>query len=164
MDESQIPFLLDKARKNINRGRFLSAKKILLPLVECKNPEAMFLYSNFSIKNDETEENFDKRSISLLIESSKLGYVPAMYALAVCYCYGDGVKEDRTLASSIFKELAERGYSRAKLDYGLDLYYGSNGIQKDKEFGLYYIRQAVIDKVDGAAEKLKELENARCNL
>lgn len=130
MDESKIRSLLNKARKDIDRGRLLPAKRKLLPLVECKNAEAMFLYSIFSINSEETEDEFEKRRLSLLVESSKLGYAPAIYALAVCYYFGDGVEENHNLSSSLFQTAAEKGHGKAKLSHAQNLFYGGNGIEK----------------------------------
>ncbi len=57
-----------------------------------------------------------------------MGYAPAIYSLAVCYDLGDLVTRDADKASLLFKQAAELGHSKAKLNHGLDLFYGSNGI------------------------------------
>lgn len=158
MDESKTRLLLHKAEKDIDHGRLLSAKRKLLPLVECKNAEAMFLYAIFSINGDETEDEFDKRRLSLLSESSELGYAPAIYGLAVCYYYGDGVEENRELSSSLFQLAAEKGYGKAKLSHAQNLFYGVNGVTKNRQLAYEYVHEAIAENIERATDVLTEFE------
>ncbi len=151
--------LINRAKQEIDSGDINVAKEILLPLVGQKNPAAMLLYATVSADLNESNEEFEARSISLIQEAAGLGYEPAIYELAVCYMQGDRIHQAPELASSLFQSLAENGYSRAKLDHGLDLYYGSNGIQKDQQRGLDFIRQAVMEKIDEAKDVLAALDN-----
>ncbi|MEJ2670456.1 MAG: hypothetical protein P8176_13900 [Gammaproteobacteria bacterium] len=43
--------------------------------------------------------------------------------------------------------------------YGLDLFYGSNGIPSDKSLGISFVEQAVDNQVEGADEYLKEMKS-----
>ncbi|WP_299947436.1 hypothetical protein [uncultured Microbulbifer sp.] len=157
MDNTSVRKELDAARKEIEEGDCKIAYSMLLPHIKRKNPEAIFLYSMFSLQGEESLEEFERRSFQLLKEAAELGYPPALYTLGVYYDAGDMVGRDAMKASSLFKAAAEKGHPRAKLSYGLDLFYGSNGISKDKSLGLDFIRQAADDEVEGALEMFDKL-------
>jgi len=163
MDNISIQKELDEARKEIEEGDCKIAYKILLPHIENKNPEAIFLYSMFSLQGEESLGEFEQRSFKLLKESAELGYPSALYTLGVYYDAGDMVERNIIKASSLFKSAAEKGHSRAKLSYGLDLFYGSNGIIKDETLGLSFIKQSVVENVEGAVETLEEVEKQNKN-
>lgn len=120
----------------------------------------MFLYSSFSLKDDETEEEFDKRRLGLLVESSELGYAPAIYALAVCYYYGEGVEENRELSSSLFQLAAEKGHGKAKLSHAQNLFYGINGVKENRELAFEYVREAIEENIERAMDVLKGFEES----
>ena len=67
------------------------------------------------------------------------------------------VERDVALASALYTQAAEAGYPRAKLSYGLNLFYGSHGMQKDESLGLAMIKQAAAEHVDGAIEALEKV-------
>lgn len=157
MVKEKTETLLKKAEVYIDQGDIEKARLILQPLVEEKNAEAIFLRSTFSLADEETEEEFEVRSIEMLTESARLGHPAALYALAVCYDFGDMVEQNSEQAATLFKEAAEAGYSKAKLNYGLDLIYGSNGIPKNECLGLSLIEEAANEGVEGAKEELEEL-------
>ena len=159
MDKQEIKLLLEQANNELEIGNCKSAYSLLLPLLEKKIPEALFLYSRFSIGGTETDQEFEERSFSLLIECSNLKYPPALYSLGVCYDTGDLVDRDSLKAALLFKNAAERGYSKAKLNYGLDLFYGSNGIPRDKSLGISYVEEAVDAEVEGSDDYLKEIKS-----
>ncbi|MFC0130839.1 SEL1-like repeat protein [Ralstonia solanacearum] len=128
------------------------------PLIEKSDPAALFLYAHFSIPASETEVEFDERRIGILRSLNDLGYAPGVYELGICYEIGDLVERDQILSSALYKKAAELGYSKAKLRYGLDLYYGSNGIKTDEPLGLAFIKQAADDNVEGAETQWNELK------
>jgi len=157
MAKKNISALIEQSRREMDGGAYSKAYKILAPLVDRKIPEALFLYSTFSISDIETDDEFERRSFRLLTESADLGYAPAIYALGVCYDAGDLIEKNPLIAAKLFKKAAELGHCEAKLNYGLDLFYGSNGIPRDKEMGIEFVRQAVDGNVDGAREMLDKL-------
>jgi TPR repeat protein len=161
MDKQNSGEILREARDKLAIGSCRAAYKLLIPLLDEKNPEALFLYSTFSISGTETDADFDVRRIELLEASSSAGYAPAMYELAICFDIGDLVARDVVKASSLYKKAAEAGYAKAKLSHGLNLYYGSNGMQKDEILGLNFISQAVSESVEGAGEVLRELKSRK---
>lgn len=157
MDKLQIRQSLDDAAKEIEQGDCSLAYEILQPLINDENPEALYLFSMFSLPNNETIEDFEQRSVRLLTKAAAYEYPPAQYALGVYYDGGDLVKQDKMKAAMLFKSAAISGYSKAKLSYGLDLYYGSNGIPKDVDLGLDYIRKAAEAGIEEAVETLDDL-------
>lgn len=66
------------------------------------------------------------------------------------------VKQDKVKAAQLFKLAAIAGDVVAQCSYGLDLYYGSNGIAKDVELGLEYLRLSANSGVETAIEALIE--------
>ena len=157
MDKLLIRESLNAAKKEIEQGDCCLAYKILQPLIEDGIPEALFLFSMFSLPNSESIEDFEKRSVRLLVEAAACEYPPAQYALGICYDGGDLVEQDKLKAALLFKAAAIGGYSKAQLSYGLDLYYGSNGIQKDTELGVVFVRKAAETGIAEAVTFLDEL-------
>lgn len=94
----------------------------------------------------------------MLKRLNDVGYAPGIYELGICYEMGDLVKQDPVLASALYKKAAELGYQKAKLSHGLDLYYGSNGIEKNEALGLVFIKQAADKNVEGADARWSELK------
>jgi TPR repeat protein len=159
MVDTSTTDVIEQARVAIDTGDCRTAYDLLRPLLAVQNPAAQFLYATFSISETESDEEFEARSIRLLQSASDAGYAPAMYALAVCLDSGDMVTRNPIMASSFYKKAAEAGYPKAKLSYGLDLIYGSNGIPKDERLGIFMIEQALAEHVDGAAEALDRVRN-----
>jgi TPR repeat protein len=148
--------VLGKAMQLIEVGECQKAYKLLAPLLDEGMPEAQFIYSTFSVSGEESIEQFEKRSISLLELASNAGYAPAMYALATCYDAGDIVARDEGKASSLYRKAAELGYPKAKLSHGLNLFYGSNGVIKNQENGLCLMKEALTEGVEGAMEEIEQ--------
>ncbi|UTW46343.1 sel1 repeat family protein [bacterium SCSIO 12696] len=158
MDKIQTRQILDDAKKEIEQGDCSLAYKILQPLINDENPEALYLFSMFGLSNGESIEEFEKRSVRLLTKAAGFEYPPAQYALGVYYDGGDLVEQDKLKAAMLFKAAAINGHSKAQLSYGLDLFYGSNGVKKDHILGLKYIQKAAEAGVEEAAEVLSELK------
>lgn len=131
---------------------------MLKPLIDRGDPAALFLYAHFSISALESDREFDVRRIGILKRLNDVGYAPGIYELGICYEIGDLVKQDPILASALYKKAAESGYPKAKLSHGLDLYYGSNGIEKNEALGLAFIKQAADENVEGAYARWSELK------
>lgn len=157
MDSSK-KILLDRIKHKMQLGNFKAAYKLLVPLLEEKNPEALFLFSTFSVHGTETEDEFEERSIKLLHEASDAGYAPATYALAACYDNGDIVEKDSVKAAALYQKASEAGYSKAKVCHGLNLYYGSYGINRNRQEALALIKQAILEKAEGAIEIYEQLK------
>lgn len=156
MDKTTAKLLHD-AKSEIESGRFAEAYNALRILLENNVPEALFLYSTFSLAETESEDEFDRRSIDLLRKSAGFGYAPAMFALGSCYETGDLVDADPGYAASLFKSAAENGYAKAKFRHGLNMYFGSNGVSKNIPNGLELITSAAQGGVEAAEEFLINL-------
>lgn len=101
---------LAQAKVFMERGEYSDALQALLPLIEAKDPEAIFLASTFSVGDSESEEDFEVRSFKMLKESAELGFPKAMLALANCYEFGDLVERDKERAAYWFKRVSDLGY------------------------------------------------------
>ena len=112
--------------------------------------EALFLYSTFSVSGSESEDEFEKRSFSMLARAAELGYLPAIYALAVCYDSGDLVEENPELAGKLFESAASAKIPKAMYRHGLNLIHGSNGISLNKQLGLRLVQEAAHNGVEDA--------------
>ncbi|MDH0339877.1 tetratricopeptide repeat protein [Metapseudomonas otitidis] len=145
------------ARNHLEHGRLSSALKILKPLSEAGNAEAMFLHSTFSIAKTENDEEFDSRRLTLLKKSADLGFPEAIYELAVCYDTGDLVDQDQEHAAKLFEKACIGGFPHAEFMHGLNLYYGYHGITRDENAGLKLIRRAQEAGVPEAHEFLEKI-------
>jgi TPR repeat protein len=143
-----------RAAQLIDSGDCAQAYQLLKPHIDEDQPEALFLFSKFSIKS-ETDEEFERRSVECLERAAAGHYPPALYALGVCYDSGELTAYDPLLAARLFEQAANSGYAKAKLSHGLNLYYGSNGIMKNAAAGLELIRAAADEGVEGAIEFLR---------
>lgn len=140
-----------RASQLIDSGDCAEAYKLLKPLIDEGQAEALFLFSKFSIRS-ESDEEFERRSLKCLERAAAAHYPPALYALGVCYDAGEMTAYDPLMAARLFEQAAIGGYAKAKLSHGLNLYYGSNGVMKDVTAGLEFIRAAADDGVEGAIE------------
>ena len=68
--------------------------------------------------------------------AAKAGHLEALHEAGLVYHTGfGGVEQDKRKAAQIFKASAEKGHPASKRFYGLDLFYGSCGIEKDESLG-----------------------------
>jgi TPR repeat protein len=155
MDEVTRAQIRD-AQAKAERGEFRDAYEVLRPLLEKSVPEALFLYSTFSVAGSESETDFERRSLDLLQRAADLGHPPALYALGACYEGGDLVGTDPQRAAVLLKAAAEAGYPKAKFRHGLNVLYGSNEMPREEESGLALIRAAAQEGVPEAVDFLKE--------
>lgn len=153
MDESHN-IRIDEARRKVEAGDFREAYDMLVELIADEVPDALYLYSTFSIRGTESEREFELRSIELLTRAAEAGHSAAQFSMGACYEIGDIVDADPTYAASLFRKAATQGHSKAKFRHGLNAYYGSNGIPKDEAAGLGWIRAASEEGVEDAQEFL----------
>lgn len=144
------------ARLEAERGKFRNAYEVIRPLLEIGVPEALYLYSTFSVSDSETDADFERRSLDLLLRAADLGYAPALYALGTCYEAGDLVRADAPHAALLMKAAADAGHPKAKFRHGLNLYHGSNEIPREEHLGLTLMRAAAIQGVSEAEDFLKD--------
>ncbi|MBC5768612.1 tetratricopeptide repeat protein [Ramlibacter albus] len=147
---------LSQVRAEMERGEFKRASRLLAPLVRDGVPEALFLYSTFSIAGSESDAEFEKRSLELLTRSAQAGYPPALYALGACYDAGDLVERDTYRAAALFKEAADRGHAKAMFLHGLNLMAAINGMPSLPVDGLELVKSAARAGDDDAVQFLAD--------
>nr|OAI58680.1 hypothetical protein RSP597_25010 [Ralstonia solanacearum] len=153
---NSVDEILREAERAIQNGSSRQAFALLAPLLRQQVPDAMYLASCIG-KEKESREAFEMRRFWLLNQAARFGHAHSIYLLGVQYECGDGVIKSIEIASALFEQAALLGHARAKLSFGLDLVHGLNRIPRDAERGLEYIRQAVAENVEGAADILDEL-------
>lgn len=147
---------LDAAREAILNDNAQDAKDILDNFPDKNNPEALYLLSMFSFPESETHDEYDKRRIELIKQSAKMGYAPAVFSLGVEYDTGNLIEKDPAQAAKLFKQAAEAGHAHSQWIYGIDLIYGTNGIIKNEQLGVEYIKESAAAKFEGALTTLSE--------
>ena len=136
--------------------------QLIKPHVLEKDPDALYIYACFTLDEwNEDEETFLARRIKYLHFAAKYGVLEALHELGLYYHTGQGIEQDKNKAAGLFKAAAERGHSYSKLYYGLDLFYGSCGIEKDEGMGVLYVREAVDEGVEDAHQSLKKITMLR---
>ena len=157
--DNREPILIAKARKSMETGDFEAANSILAPLADANNPEALFLLSTFSVSPEETDADFEKRSLEYLTRAAANGYPAAMCALGVCFDIGDLVNRDIEKADAFFKRAAEAGDAKAMFFYGRNLFY-SKSDSIGRETSLKYLKAAADAGVEDASDFLQQLKPA----
>lgn len=131
----------------------LWTREVLRPLVEAKNPEALWLQCCLPREWGEhiSDEENDRRYLLQVREAADAGNPEAKFYLA---CEMD---EEPTITESarLFKEAAEQGYSYAKWCHGLNLLSG-RGVEKNEALGLRYIQESADEKFEGAIKFLAD--------
>ncbi len=110
VSEKESSLALQSAKAHMERGDYKAAERVLRPLVEVDEPEALFLVSTFSVAGSESAEEFERRSFEMLKRSAELGYPKAMLALARCYAYGDLVGQDTRCAQEWLQRAKQTGF------------------------------------------------------
>ncbi len=151
-----------KAEALFDEGDLEVLYKLLAPYLEQGDPDAQFLYSSFSLEStNETDAEFEARSMQLLISASEGGVAEASYRLAVIYLYGDFVDTNSKSSSEYFERAITQGHPHSKFTYGFSLYYGSSGVNQDKARGLKLLEEAAKEGVELATEELKLIHAKR---
>ncbi|MCB1591088.1 MAG: sel1 repeat family protein [Alphaproteobacteria bacterium] len=142
-----------------NGRNFKGLFKLIKPYVLNKDPDALYIYSCFTLPEwNEDESTFFKRRFKYVRHAAKAGHLDALHEVGLIYHTGfGGVEQDKRKAAQIFKAAAEKGHATSKLYYGLDLFYGSCGIEKDEGLGISYVTQAVDEGVKDARYTLNKL-------
>jgi len=139
----------------LDAGELVELYELLAPYLEQGDGYAQFLYSSFSLEIlNETEDEFEARSMQLLNSASEAGIAEASYRLGVIYLYGDFVENNSKRSSDYFERAIAQGHSHSKFTYGFNLYYGVGDVQQDKAKGLQLMQQAAQEGVTLAADEL----------
>jgi TPR repeat protein len=141
------------AKQKLDQDDGESARRILAPLIEAGNAEAMYLGANFSW-GKESPEQFERRHLEMLRDSAKRGYPPALYTLGTYFDMGDLLEADKTAAAALFKQAAEAGHAHSQWIYGIELLYGHGCYEKNEKEGIKLILEAAHAGFQGALETL----------
>lgn len=155
-----VSSIIKEALAELDKGFLEKALGLLKPLIDKQNPAALFYASSFSLASEESIKEFEDRRIKQLKLSASYGYPPAIHELAVHYDSGELVSRNKEQAAQLFKQAAEKGHPHAQWIYGLDLLYGSNGIEKDENLGIAYIKRSAHSKFEGALESISKFYEA----
>jgi TPR repeat protein len=150
-----------KADQLFENGDVEELYELIAPFLSANDPYAQLLYSSFSLERlNESDEDFETRSVALLKAASEGGLADASYRLGVLYLYGDMVAEQDQSSSFYFERAISQGHSHSKFTHGFNLYYGTDQNKQDKPRGLQLLKEAADEGVELAAEELKIIYSA----
>ena len=145
----------EKADQLFEDGEVEELYQLIAPLIEANDPYAQLLYSSFSLERlNESDEDFEKRSVALLKAASEGGLADASYRLGVLCLYGDLSSNKDETSSVYFERAISQGHSHSKFTYGFNLYYGTE-TKQDKPRGLQLLKEAADEGIELAKEELK---------
>ena len=149
MDSQEI----NHANELFDRGLVKQLFEYISPFLETEDPYALYFYSRFSLEEwGESSEEFDKRSLELLMKAAA-GRVPeALYRVALAYFVGDGVELDLKKGKELLDQAVELNCGLAKLSLAANHLYGANGYRRNTEIALHLAGDAESENVPGAAE------------
>ena len=151
----------EKADQLFEDGEVEELYQLIEPLLASNDPYAQLLYSSFSLERlNESDEDFEARSLALLKSASEGGLADASYRLGVLYLYGDMVAEQDQSSSFYFERAISQGHSHSKFTHGFNLYYGTDQNKQNKPRGLQLLKEAADEGIELAAEELKIIYNA----
>ena len=150
-----------KADQLFENGDVEELYELIAPFIAANDPYAQLLYSSFSLARlNESDEDFEKRSVALLKSASEGGLADASYRLGVLYLYGDMIAEQDESSTFYFERAISQGHSHSKFTHGFNLYYGNNQTKQDKPRGLQLLKEAADEGIELAAEELKIIYSA----
>ena len=146
----------EKADQLFEDGELEELYQLIAPFIEANDPYAQLLYSSFSLERlNESDDDFEKRSVELLKAASEGGLADASYRLGVLYLYGDMTSDKNENSSVYFERAITQGHSHSKFTYGFNLYYGTDQTKQNKPRGLQLLKEAAEEGITLATEELK---------
>ncbi len=136
---SAYPEIYTTALEQYEQSESKTAKALLQPLINNKEPLALYISALFSVTG-ESSEQFEIRHIRDLTEAAESGFVLAIFCLGVYYDTGNHVTLDIAKALNCWKQAAELGYAHAQWLYGIMLYEGTDGAIQDQDLGLTFLQ------------------------
>jgi TPR repeat protein len=147
-----------KANRIHDYGSASELYDYIKPFLEKDDPYAFYFYSRFSLREwNESDEEFDKRSLDFLTRAAEDNVVEAMHQVSIFYLLGDTIEMDIERGKWFLDGAVDLGFGPAKLSAGLYFYYGANGYTKDVDKALTLISEAKKGGVDGADEELHKI-------
>lgn len=146
----------EKADQLLENGDVEELYQLIAPFLAINDPYAQLLYSSFSLESlNESDDDFEKRSVELLKAASEGGLADASYRLGVLYLYGDLASAQDQQSSFYFERAIAQGHSHSKFTHGFNLYYGTDQTAQNKPRGLQLLKEAAEEGIELAAEELK---------
>jgi TPR repeat protein len=153
---------IDKANKFYDEGSISELYEFIKPFLENDDPYALYFSSRFSLGGwNETDDQFDKRSVEALTKAAEADVVEALYRLSALYFAGDIVKININAGKRCLDRAADLNFWPAKLSVGINLYYGSNGYPKNLVKAVDFVSEATRHNVEGASEILEKIKVQR---
>lgn len=151
----------EKADQLFEDGELEELYQLIAPFIEANDPYAQLLYSSFSLERlNESDDDFEKRSVTLLKAASEGGLADASYRLGVLYLYGDMTSGTDENSSVYFERAISQGHSHSKFTYGFNLYYGTDQTEQNKPRGLQLLKEAAEEGITLAKDELKIIYNS----
>lgn len=155
------PSIREKADQLFEDGELEELYQLIAPFIEANDPYAQLLYSSFSLERlNESDDDFEKRSVTLLKAASEGGLADASYRLGVLYLYGDMTSGTDENSSIYFERAISQGHSHSKFTYGFNLYYGTDQTAQNKPRGLQLLKEAAEEGITLAEDELKIIYNS----
>lgn len=155
------PIIQEKANQLFEDGELEELYQLIAPFIEANDPYAQLLYSSFSLERlNESDDDFEKRSVTLLKAASEGGLADASYRLGVLYLYGDMTSGTDGNSSVYFERAISQGHSHSKFTYGFNLYYGTDQTAQNKPRGLQLLKEAAEEGITLAEDELKIIYNS----
>jgi TPR repeat protein len=155
------PNIREQADQLFESGELEELYQLIAPFIEANDPYAQLLYSSFSLERlNESDDDFEQRSVELLKAASEGGLADASYRLGVLYLYGDMAAEQGQSSSFYFERAISQGHSHSKFTHGFNLYYGTDQTEQNKPKGLQLLKEAADEGIALAAEELKIIYSA----
>lgn len=151
----------EKADQLFEDGELEELYRLIAPFIEANDPYAQLLYSSFSLERlNESDDDFEKRSVTLLKSASEGGLADASYRLGVLYLYGDMTSGADENSSVYFERAITQGHSHSKFTHGFNLYYGTDQTKQNKPRGLQLLKEAAEEGIALAEDELKIIYNS----
>lgn len=146
----------EQADQLLESGDVEALYQLIEPFIKANDPYALFLYSSFSLERlNESDDDFEKRSVELLKAASEGGLADASYRLGVLYLYGDLASGEDQQSPLYFERAISQGHSHSKFTYGFNLYYGNDQTTQNKTRGIQLLKEAADEGIKLAEEELK---------
>ena len=103
----------ESGRKAANRGNFVKAYSIWLPLAQSGSAQASYSLGRMYARGDGVSKSYQK-AYKWFLRAAKSNHPAAMRSLGQMYNFGDGVRYDMAKAFAWYQEAAKAGDSEAK--------------------------------------------------
>lgn len=131
---------LQRGMQAYQRGDYLQAHKIWMPLAEQGESQAQFFLSQLYNQGHGVEKD-PVKAIDWLKRAAKSGMLVAYYNLGNHYQVGNGVEQDLTQAVMWWRKAAIADFSPAQYNLGGSYQFG-RGLKKDIKQARYWYQQA----------------------